>query len=87
MEDVVDASTGRKLKAVGHLSDALQHGKWPGVARAQLALRARVKGLRRTVKEMQPHPVAHRKLHIAVVGVVVLLGQLLGLEKTLMHLR
>ena len=83
----MDAGTGRKLKAVGNLSDALQHGKWPGVARTQLALCARVKGLRGAVKEAQPHLVAHCEHRLAVVGVVVVLGQLLSLEKSLAHLR
>ena len=40
MEDVVDASARRKLKAVSHLPNALQDSKGPGIARTQLLLRA-----------------------------------------------
>ena len=42
MEDVVDASAGWKLKTICHLPNALQDREGPGVARAELALRARV---------------------------------------------
>jgi hypothetical protein len=85
MEDVVNACTRRQLQTVGERTDALQHTKRPGVARAQLALGARVQGLRRPVKEAQPHPVALRELRLAMMSVVVL-GQLLCLEKTLARL-
>jgi len=46
----------------------------------------RVQGLRCAVKKTQPNPRADLKLYIPVVGVVVLLGQLLCLDKSLTNL-
>lgn len=46
----------------------------------------RVQGLRCAVKKTQPNPRADLKLYIPVVGVVVLLGQLMFLEKLLTDL-
>jgi hypothetical protein len=35
------------------------------------------------VQQAQPNPVSHSILHVVVVGIVVFLGHLLGLKKTL----
>jgi hypothetical protein len=87
MKDVMNASARWQLKTVCERADALQHQKGAHVARTQLALGARVQGLRSPVQEAQPHPIAHRKLRLTVMGVELFLGHLLGLEKTLTHLR
>jgi hypothetical protein len=54
---------------------------------AELALGARVQRARRAVEEAQPHLVAHCKLQVAMVGVVVASGDLLHLEKAFPDLR
>jgi len=79
VEDVVDAGVLRQLEAVRDTANAFQHLERTSIARTQLALSPRVEGLCGAVEEAQPHPIAHLELHIAVAGVVVLLGQLLRL--------
>jgi hypothetical protein len=39
------------------------------------------------MKEAEPDPITDAKLQLAMMGVVVLLGILLGLEKTITNLR
>jgi hypothetical protein len=86
MEDVVEPSALRKLQAVSDGTDAFQNTERTGKLRTELALRPRVKGLSRPVEQAQIDPIPDRKLHVAVPGIVVLLGQLLRLEKALTHL-
>jgi hypothetical protein len=38
------------------------------------------------MEQAQPHPVAHLKLYLPMLGVVVLLGELLGLQEALAYL-
>jgi hypothetical protein len=87
MKDVMNASARWQLKTVCERANALQHQKGARVARTQLALGARVQGLRSPVQEAQPHLIAQHKLCLAVMGVVVFLGHLMGLEKMMTHLR
>jgi hypothetical protein len=86
MEDVVEARTSWQLKAVCECANTLQHTKGIDVAGSQFALGARVQGLRGPVKEPQPHPIAHRKLCLGMMSIIVLPGKLLCLEKTLARL-
>jgi len=86
MEDVVDASALRQLETVGDSTDAFEDAERPGPTGPQLALGARVEGLRGAVEKAQPDPRAHLELHVPVVGVVVLLGQLLSLKEPLTNL-
>ena len=86
MEDVMQASARRELESVRHRPDALQHLKGPGKAGAKLALGARLQGLGGAMEKTQPHPITHRELQLAMGGVVVLLGDLLRLEKSLADL-
>jgi hypothetical protein len=79
MEHVVEARPLRQLQTIGHLSDALQDSERPCIARAKLALGARLEGLGGAVEEAQPHPITHRELHVTMTCVVILLGELLGL--------
>ena len=77
----------RKLEAVHHLADALQHLERTGVARAKLFLGAGLEGLSSAVEQAQPYPISEGKLPVAVGCVVVFLGQLLCLEKPFPNLR
>ena len=86
MEDVVDTGAVGQLETVRHLANALQHLKRPSIARAKLLLGTQVQGLGRAVQQAQPNLVADLELHVAVVSVVIFLGQLLSLKKTLAHL-
>jgi len=63
--------------------NALGHRKWPCVGRTQLALGPVLQRVGRPVEEAELDPIANRKLQLAVVLVVVVLGVLPGLEKAL----
>jgi hypothetical protein len=66
--------------------DAFEHPKRPCKARPQLAPSLGVQRLHRPVEEAQPDPVADGELQVAMVSIVVLLGELLCLEETLTQL-
>ena len=86
MEDVVQESALPKLESVGHRPDALQHLEGPGKARPKLALGSRHQGLGGAMEKTQPHPIPNRELQLTMGGVIVLLGDLLRLEKSLADL-
>src|SRR3954471_13031506 len=86
MEHVVDPGTGWQLESICQLPNTLQDDEGASISRSELALRPRVQGLSRAMQEAQPHPVTHRVLDIAMVAVIVVLGHLLGLNKTLSYL-
>jgi hypothetical protein len=77
VEDVVKPCALRKLQAVGDGTDAFHNTERTGKLWTELALRPRVKGLSCPVEQTQIDQIPDRKLHVAVPGVVVLLGQLL----------
>ena len=81
MKDVVDARSFWQQQTVRDVANALCHLERAGEPRAQLAPRPGQKGLRRSVKDAKPHPIAHCKLQGAMVAVVVAIGIFLGLEK------
>jgi hypothetical protein len=78
VKDVMNPGAGWKLLSVGDLADALQHMERASVAGTQLAPSLWVERLRAPV-EAQPDPGAGVELHVVMVGVVVLLGELLRL--------
>ena len=86
MEDVMQARRCGKVEAVGHRANALDDLEWPGVAWTQLALRWRGESMGGSVQQAEQHPCSHVKLHLTMVLVVVPLGVLLRLEKTLTNL-
>ena len=87
MEDVMQAHPLRQLESVGHRPNTLQHLKRTGESRSELALGARLQGLRQPMQQTQPHPVSHRELQFTVRGIVVLLGELLRLKEPLADFR
>ena len=87
MEDIMQMGTLRKLEAVRHLADALQHLERTGVVRAKLPFGTGLKGLGSAVEQAQPYPIPNGKLPVVVGRVVVFLGQLLCLEKPFPNLR
>ena len=86
VEDIMQTGAFRELQTIRHTSNAPEHPERPGPTRPELVPGTGVEGLRRAVKEAQTDPRADLKLHIPVVGVVVLLRQLLRLEETLSDL-
>ena len=62
MEDIMQMGALRKLEAVHHLADALQHLERTGVARAKLPFGAGLEGLGNAVKQAQPYPIPDGKL-------------------------
>jgi len=74
MEDIMQTGALRKLEAVRHLADALQHLEQTGVARAKLPFGAGLEGLGSAVEQAQPYPIPDGKLPVAVGRVVVFLG-------------
>lgn len=82
----MDAGTLWQLKAICKCAHTLQDDEGASVARSKLAPRTRVEGLGGAMKKAQPHPVAHRISHRAMMTVVVVLGELLSLNETLPHL-
>ena len=63
-----------KVEAVGHRANALDDLERPG------------ESMGGSVQQAEQHPCSHVKLHLAMVLVVVPLGVLLRLEKTLVNL-
>jgi len=61
----------------------LDHLKRTCVARAELSLGTALQRVGRPVWQAEPDPITHRKLQLAAVNVVVVLGVLTSLEKTL----
>ena len=86
VEHIMEANARRKLKTVGHLPNARQHLEWPGIVRTQLPLGPGHQRVCRTVKDTEPHPIAHHELQVPMGVIVVALGELLGLKKTLANL-
>jgi hypothetical protein len=78
---------GRHTQPVRHRADALQDLERPCVARTQRPLGSLSKRQSLAMKEAEPDPITDAKLQLAMMGVVVLLGILLGLEKTITNLR
>jgi hypothetical protein len=64
------------------MSDLLDHSERTSPARSELMLGTRVQGLRRAV-ESQLDPGTNVELQLPVVGIVVFLCQLLGLNQAL----
>jgi hypothetical protein len=85
MEDVMQTRLRRKLKAVGHQTNALDNPERPGIARAQLALGRRGESMGGSVQQAEQHPCSYDKLHVAMVVVVVPLGVLLRLMKSFVN--
>ena len=81
MEDIMNARALRELEPVCHFPHALQHLVRASVLGSKLSTPARREGLSRAVKKAKPHPVPHLELQPAMIGVVVLAGMLLGLQK------
>ena len=86
MEDVMQACVRGKSETISHLPDALDDLERPGVAWAQLALGRQSERMGGSVEKSEQHPCAHVELHLAMVLIVVALGVLLGLKKTLANL-
>ena len=86
MKDVVDARSFWQQQPVSDVANALGHLEQAGEPRAELAPRPRQQRLHRSMKDAEPHPIAHCKLQGAMVAIVVALGIFLGLEKAFAHL-
>ena len=86
MKDVVDACSFWQQQTVRDVAKALGHLERAGEPRAELALWPRQQRLHRSMKDAEPHPIAHCKLQGAMVAVVVSLGIFLSLEKAFTHL-
>ena len=71
---------------VRHPADTFQDAERPCVAGTELALGVRLEGLRHAIQQSQPDPITHLELHIAMPCIIIPLGQLLGLQKTLANL-
>lgn len=82
VEDAVEPG----LFGSGHLPDVLEHLEGSFLAWPKLPLGPRLERVCRSMEETEPHPIPHRKLELVMVGVVVALGVLLNLEKTLANL-
>jgi hypothetical protein len=65
------------------MSDLLVHSERTSPTRSELMLGTQVQGLRRAVEESQPDPGTNVELQLLVVGIVVFLCQLLGLNQAL----
>ena len=74
MEDIMQTGVIRKLEAVRHLADALQHLERTGVARAKLPFGAGLEGLGSAVEQAQPYPILDGKHPVVVGCVVIFLG-------------
>lgn len=86
MEDIMETSALQEVEALGHCANALHDLERSDIARAELALGAGGEGLSGAVQQPQPNPVAHLKLHLTMTRIIVLLGQLLSLQKMLSNL-
>lgn len=73
---------GRKTHAVGDVANLFQDLVWPIEALHELPLGCGWKRRRWPVQELDPDPIMDGKLQPSVLGAVMLLGVLLGLEQS-----
>ena len=73
-------------KTISHQPDPLEDLERPGIAWSQLALGRQSERMVGSVEKSEQHPCAHVELYLAMVLIVVALGVLLGLKKTLANL-
>jgi hypothetical protein len=86
VENIMYPCTIRQLEAIGHSTDPVQHLVWPSEARTQLGAPARHQRLCWPMEQPEKDPIAHSELQRAMTTIIVALGILLSLEKTLTHI-
>jgi hypothetical protein len=87
MEDVMQARVRRESETISHPPNAFNDLERSSVAWAQLALGRRSERIGGSMEKSEQHPCAHVELHLMMALIVVALGVLLGLKKTLANLR
>jgi hypothetical protein len=87
MEDVMQARVCRESETISHPPDAFNDLEQSGVAWVQLALGRRSERMGGSMEKSEQHPCAHVELHLTMALIIVALGVLLGLKKTLVNLR
>jgi hypothetical protein len=86
MEDVMNSCAIRKLKPIGHRSNALKHLIRTCIAWTEFAASSRNQRLSRPMKQTKKHPITHSELQGTMVTVIVTLSISLSLKKTLPYI-
>jgi hypothetical protein len=86
MEDRVNASARGQRQTIHHGAHALLHAERTVEQRRQFARGLVSNGGRHPLVKTKPNPVAHRKLHVMVATIVLVVHQLLGVQQALLDL-
>lgn len=87
MEDIVKTSAGGELQTICHHAYACQNLIRTIEPRSQLVVGANHQRSSMSMQEPKPYPIPSLKLQLAVFTIIVFLVQLLGLKKTITHVR
>ena len=86
MEHIMNASSLRKMKPIGHFANALNYLKWTSKSGTELATEARHQRSRRPMKKAQENPIVNRNMKRAVVGIIMPFGIFLGLQQPITNI-